>query len=131
MNLPGPFRAAARPPLGPPSFALRRRAPQPRTAATFFTASLPGVYTDPTGERRLEGIMIRCSALFLLAAVLLAPLPSQAMPLVSDFSHGPVVFDFEDGLAGWKLEDSAPRVTTQVLGGKWVIFTEGSPDRSA
>ncbi len=52
--------------------------------------------------------------------------PAVATPLVLDFSAGPVVFDFEDGLQGWVATGSAQRVNTQVLGGQWAIFGDGS-----
>ncbi len=48
--------------------------------------------------------------------------PAFATPFVPDFSGGPVVFDFENGLDGWVTDGSAQRVNTQVLGGQWAIF---------
>lgn len=51
--------------------------------------------------------------------------PAHAVPFVPDFSEGPVVFDFEDGLQGWAAEGSVQRVQTQVLGGEWAILADG------
>ncbi len=51
--------------------------------------------------------------------------PSFATPFVPDFSAGPVVFDFEDGLQGWTVRGAATRANTQVLGGEWAIFGDG------
>ncbi len=51
--------------------------------------------------------------------------PALATPFVPDFSSGPVVFDFENGLQGWTTQGSAQRVNTQVLGGQWAIFGDG------
>jgi hypothetical protein len=46
-------------------------------------------------------------------------------PLVLDFSSGPVVFAFEEGLEGWHLLEGAGRVQTQALGGEWALSGEG------
>jgi len=60
-----------------------------------------------------------------LAAVLLWPAcAATAVPFVPDFSAGPVVFDFEDGLQGWTA-GSVERVATDVLGGDWALFADG------
>ncbi len=63
-------------------------------------------------------------ALAPLALLLVLPLPVQA-------ALAPIVFDFEDGLQGWELHDSAQRVQTQVLGGEWAIFGDGLAGRGA
>jgi hypothetical protein len=67
----------------------------------------------------------REAVLFLLAAAVLTAHTSQATPFVPDFSNGPVVFDFEDGLQGWTLENAVQRVNTQILGGQWAILGDG------
>ena len=64
---------------------------------------------------------IPLAILFALAA----SSPSWATPFVPDFSAGPVIFDFEDGLQGWTTDGSAQRVKTQILGGEWAIFGDG------
>ena len=51
--------------------------------------------------------------------------PVCAVPFVPDFSNGPVVFDFEDGLQGWVPDGAVPRLQTQVLGGQWPILGDG------
>ncbi len=62
----------------------------------------------------------------LCAALLLAMgSGAQATPYVPDFSNGPIVFDFEDGLQGWELAGSAERVPTDALGGDWAILGDG------
>ncbi len=66
-------------------------------------------------------VRIILAILFALAACS----PSFATPFVPDFSNGPVVFDFEDGLQGWTTDGSAQRVNTQILGGEWAIFGDG------
>ncbi len=60
----------------------------------------------------LHAAMLRALA---LGSLLGLALPVQAAP-------APIVFDFEDGLQGWKLHGSAQRVQTQLLGGEWAIF---------
>jgi len=59
-----------------------------------------------------------------LVALLGFAVPAYAAP-------EPIVFDFEDGLQGWTLEGSAQRVQTQVLGGQWAIFGDGSVEGGA
>ncbi len=61
--------------------------------------------------------MITSKLLLAIATIGLA-LPVQAAP-------APIVFDFEDGLQGWKLHGAATRIQTQVLGGEWAIFGDG------
>lgn len=58
---------------------------------------------------------------FVLALLALA-LPAGAAP---------IVFDFEDGLEGWELHGSAQRLQTQLLGGEWAIFGDGSVEGAA
>jgi hypothetical protein len=58
--------------------------------------------------------------LLLIALLVLSSAPARAT-LVLDFSNGPVVFDFEDGMQGWELFDGAERVQTDALGGSWAI----------
>lgn len=63
-------------------------------------------------------------------------LPQAAMPVTAacpdgesvftpDFSNGPVVFDFEDGLQGWTVRDGAERIETDLLGGSFAVFGDG------
>lgn len=59
-----------------------------------------------------------------LAAFLL-PAPASSESFVPDFSGGPVVFDFEDGLQGWTLQGGAERVESDALGGSWAIRGDG------
>ncbi len=56
------------------------------------------------------------------------PLSGVAPVFTPDFSQGPVVFDFEDGLQGWSTSGSAERVQTQRLGGHWAISGDGEAD---
>jgi hypothetical protein len=51
--------------------------------------------------------------------------PAQAATLVPDFSNGPVVFDFEDGLQGRTPAGGAERVPTTALEGQWAIRGDG------
>ena len=51
--------------------------------------------------------------------------PGASTGITLDFSQGPVVFDFEDGLQEWTPGGSVQRVATQVLGGDWAIFGDG------
>lgn len=63
----------------------------------------------------------------LLGSVFLAvtfPGSARATPLVPDFSNGEVIFDFEDGLQGWKPLGSAQRLNTRTLNGLWAVFAE-------
>jgi hypothetical protein len=60
-----------------------------------------------------------------LTALLALPGVAGAVPFVPDFSDGPVVFDFEDGLQGWTASGSVERVATDALGGEWALFGEG------
>jgi hypothetical protein len=61
-----------------------------------------------------------------VCAVLLLSTTAHAF-FVPDFSSGPIVFDFEDGLQGWRSygPGSVHRVQTQLLGGQWAIFGDG------
>jgi len=61
---------------------------------------------------------------FLVGVLFLAG-SAYAVPFVPDFSNGPVVFDFEDGLQGWTASGSVTRVPTQALGGEWAILGDG------
>ena len=67
---------------------------------------------------------LRAPTFSALIVLLGLALPVQAAP-------APLVFDFEDGLQGWELHDSAQRVQTQVLGGEWAIFGDGLAGRGA
>ncbi len=53
-------------------------------------------------------------------------IPARALtptdPYVPDFSDGPVVFDFEDGLQGWGTSGTIERANTDVLGGEWAVL---------
>ncbi len=59
---------------------------------------------------------------------LLALVGSLSLALPAHAAPAPIVFDFEDGLQGWELGGSAQRVQTQILGGEWAIFGDGSLD---
>ena len=61
--------------------------------------------------------MFALKLLLAIATIGLAQ-PVQAAP-------APIVFDFEDGLQGWRLGGTVQRVQTQVLGGEWAIFADG------
>ncbi len=67
--------------------------------------------------RRIRSFLL--AGLLALGWFIAAPLSAQAAP-------APLVFDFEDGLQGWELQGSAQRVQTQLLGGEWAIFGDGS-----
>jgi hypothetical protein len=60
-----------------------------------------------------------------LAALLWPACAATAVPFVPDFSDGPVVFDFEDGLQGWVASGSVEHVATDALGGQWALFGDG------
>ena len=62
--------------------------------------------------------------LLVLTCAVLCSARAQAAP-------APIIFDFEDGLQGWTLSGSAQRVQTQVLGGEWAIFGDGSAEAGA
>lgn len=77
--------------------------------------------------RDRRGSIRRLAAIVAFALFLGAP-TSRAIPLVPDFSTGPVVFDFEDGLQGWQFLRGADRVETSVLGGSYAVLG-GDRDR--
>lgn len=61
----------------------------------------------------------------LACELLLGGSRAQAIPLVPDFSNGPIVFDFENGLQGWTLRGSTERIQSDLLGGEWAILGGG------
>jgi len=85
---------------------------------------LPATILQRTPPTRLMRTA-RIFAMALAAALLWPACAATAVPFVPDFSAGPVVFDFEDGLQGWQLSGNAERLQTQVLGGDWAIFGDG------
>jgi hypothetical protein len=66
-----------------------------------------------------------CGSALLPIGLLLVPTATTAVPFVPDFSAGPVVFDFEDGLQGWTASGSVERLATDALDGEWALFGNG------